>query len=146
MFRKRKNISVNKLSKITGISLGYISDLENNKANNPTTDKLKTIADALNVSVEAFFNPTSQLNFFEELGLRVDKPLNEDPKSEQLIHTFDIIPEVFTDPSETRYYISKHKIFSADGFDVNKLSDDEVLEFGNTLLEQMKMVSYKYKK
>lgn len=27
-----------------------------------------------------------------------------------------------------------------------KLDDDEILEFANALLEQMKMVSYKYKK
>lgn len=60
--------------------------------------------------------------------------------------TLGIIPEEFTDPKETRIYIGKHKIFSSEGFDVNKLSDEEVLEFGNALLEQMKMVSYKYKK
>jgi len=56
------------------------------------------------------------------------------------------IPLEFTDTTEALKYIKMHQIFSSEGFDVNKLSDKEVLEFGNALLEQMKMVSYKYKK
>lgn len=54
--RKDKKISINKLSKITGISLGYLSDLENNKAKNPSIEKLETIAKALDVSVNDFFD------------------------------------------------------------------------------------------
>lgn len=54
--RKNKKISINKLSKITGISLGYLSDLENNKAKNPSIEKLESIAKALNVSVNDFFD------------------------------------------------------------------------------------------
>jgi len=53
--RKARGVSINKLSKDTGISLGYLSDLENNKFKNPTLDKLKTIADRLGVPVEDFF-------------------------------------------------------------------------------------------
>lgn len=53
--RKENKMSINNLSKITGISLGYLSDLENNKANNPSVEKLNLIASALNVSVDLFF-------------------------------------------------------------------------------------------
>lgn len=56
--RKSKNISINNLSKITSISLGYLSDLENNKAKNPTMEKLSAIASALDVSVNDFFDVT----------------------------------------------------------------------------------------
>ena len=42
--------------------------------------------------------------------------------------------------------MNKHQIFGSGGFDSDKLDDDEILEFANALLEQMKMVSYKYKK
>jgi repressor LexA len=48
-------MSINKLSGISNISLGYLSDLENNKFQNPTLDKLKAIAEALIVSVDDFF-------------------------------------------------------------------------------------------
>ena len=68
--RKQKNISINNLSKKTGISLGYLSDLENNKAQNPTMDKLKAIASALNVDVEEFLK-SEQLS--EEKIAKVNK-------------------------------------------------------------------------
>jgi transcriptional regulator with XRE-family HTH domain len=57
--RKSKKISINKLSKMTSISVGYLSDLENNKATNPSIEKLNTIAEALEV-------PTSELLTTEE--------------------------------------------------------------------------------
>lgn len=53
--RKDKKISINKLSKATSISLGYLSDLENNKSKNPSFEKLNTIAKALGVPVNVFF-------------------------------------------------------------------------------------------
>lgn len=59
--RKSKKISINLLSNITGISLGYLSDLENNKASNPTMEKLQKIADALQVSVDEFMKPDEEL-------------------------------------------------------------------------------------
>lgn len=60
--RKSKKISINLLSSITGISLGYLSDLENNKASNPTMEKLQKIADALEVSVDEFMKPDEELS------------------------------------------------------------------------------------
>ncbi len=60
--RKSKKISINLLSSITGISLGYLSDLENNKASNPTMEKLQKIADALEVSVDEFIKPDEELS------------------------------------------------------------------------------------
>ncbi|WP_051115618.1 hypothetical protein [Clostridium pasteurianum] len=56
------------------------------------------------------------------------------------------IPAKFTDANLAREYVSKHQIFGANGFEPNKMSDDEILEFANALLEQMELLSYKYKK
>ena len=55
----------------------------------------------------------------------------------------ETIPEYFDDPQQARKYIERHQIFGADGFE---LDDEEILEFANELLQQMKMVSYKYRK
>ncbi len=57
-----------------------------------------------------------------------------------------IFPEEFTNAADARAYINKHQIFGSGGFDSEKLDDDEILEFVNALLEQMKMVSFKFKK
>lgn len=141
-FRKNKNISVNNLSKITGISLGYISDLENNKARNPTMDKLKAIASALDVDVDEFFKsePMSeeQLKEWDKYG--------ELTNAKKLTPTLNIIPSKFTKSTEARKYISMHRIFASEEFDLNKLSDEDALDFANEILKQIKLISYKYKK
>ena len=54
--RKSRHISINNLSKLTNISLGYLSDLENNKFTNPTIEKLDKIATTLGVSTKDFFD------------------------------------------------------------------------------------------
>jgi len=155
--RKIKNISINNLSKITGVSLGYISDLENNKAQNPTIEKLKTIALALSVEVEDFFKsePVSEGKLKEW-----DMKYNKDAKSTKEIKcieaeisntkkinsTLNIIPIEFTISTEARKYISMHQMFVSKGFNLNKMSDKDVLNFANEMLRQMKLISYKYKK
>jgi transcriptional regulator with XRE-family HTH domain len=53
--RKMQKISINNLSKIAGVSLGYLSDIENNKGTNPTKETLEKLAVALNVTVDEFF-------------------------------------------------------------------------------------------
>lgn len=63
--RKSKKISINTLAKQAEVSLGYLSDLENNKFTNPTLDKLNKLADALGVSVKEFFN--GEKNVTEEI-------------------------------------------------------------------------------
>jgi len=39
-----------------------------------------------------------------------------------------------------------HQMFASKGFNLNKLSDKDVLNFANEMLKQMKLISYKYKK
>ncbi|MFT9497206.1 helix-turn-helix domain-containing protein [Anaerosolibacter sp.] len=131
--RKKKKISINNLSKLSGVSLGYLSDLENNKVSNPTIDKLLKIAYILDVSVDEFFKEDTDSATNEKTYNLVEKSL-------------PVIPEEFTDPAEARAYVEKHQIFGSDGFDPDSLDDKEILEFANALLEQMKMVSYKYRK
>lgn len=60
--RKIKKISINTLSKSTGISLGYLSDLENNKAKNPTIDKLEIIAVALDTTTKDLLTTEDKLD------------------------------------------------------------------------------------
>ncbi|HLS53761.1 MAG TPA: hypothetical protein VK031_07295, partial [Tissierellaceae bacterium] len=75
------------------------------------------------------------------LGRTSDRNLNSTVPNDD-----NLFPEEFTDPKEARAYVNKHQIFGSGGFDADKLDDEEILEFANALLEQMKMVSYKYRK
>lgn len=54
--RTQKNVSLSELSRLTGISKSYLSDLENKKRKNISIDKLCKIAKALNVKVTKLFD------------------------------------------------------------------------------------------
>ena len=50
--RKEKGYTFEKLSELSGISTGRLSDLATGKRNNPTMDTLIKLADALDVSLD----------------------------------------------------------------------------------------------
>lgn len=132
----KKNFSAYKLWKSSGVAQSTISNILNNDNINPTTNTLGKIADALGVSVNEFFddeNPDENKTVKENNSTSIEKDL-------------PVVPEEFTNADEARAYVDKHQIFGSEGFDPDRLDDKEILEFANALLEQMKMVSYKYKK
>lgn len=53
--RKKKNITVYNLSKLTGISRSYLLELENNKKFNPSLSVMYKIANALEVKIDDLF-------------------------------------------------------------------------------------------
>ena len=53
--RLSKNVSLYKLSQLTGLSRTYIRKLENNKFFNPTFNSMLKIAIALNVNIKDLF-------------------------------------------------------------------------------------------
>jgi len=65
--RLKKNIKIEILSQETGISLGYISDLENNKKFNPTLDVLHKIANYLEVNIKDLFYSEADIEPLKEL-------------------------------------------------------------------------------
>lgn len=72
--REDKNISLNKLNKLTGISRAYLFDLENNRKFNPTLAMLEKIAEALDVNIkELFYSIRDVEDLKEEMYNRIDK-------------------------------------------------------------------------
>lgn len=54
-FREQKGFTVNRLANQAGISQSYVRDIElGNK--NPTVDLLKTLCEALDITLKDFFN------------------------------------------------------------------------------------------
>ena len=132
--RKEKKISINNLSKLTGISLGYLSDLENNKATNPSIDKLNLIASILNVSIDAFFRDD-----IDKWDSTIDiKQVKEEA-------TMYETGEFKTAEAAMQFILKQPAIMGYGGFNTNKMTDEEIIEFANELLNQMKLISYKYR-
>lgn len=132
--REEKNITQKDLSKYLGVSDRSVGYYETGQRT-PPPDIIEKIADFFDVSVDYLLGRTTIRNPY------INQNIKSNDKKEQ-----DIVPEEFINADEARAYVNKHQIFGSGGFDADKLDDDEILEFANALLEQMKMVSYKYKK
>jgi transcriptional regulator with XRE-family HTH domain len=88
--RKARKVSINNLSKISGVSLGYLSDIENNKGTNPTKETLEKLAAALEVTVDEFFKEDLDLtkpenSFAGSGGLSVKEQEKLDVEAEGML-------------------------------------------------------------
>ncbi|KNF10066.1 putative transcriptional regulator [Gottschalkia purinilytica] len=116
-YRKERKLTQKDLSKMANISRSYLADVENERYN-PSLIVLNAIAESLNIN-------TSQLLD------GVDS--KESPQ--------------FETPEEAMEFILKQPaIMGFGGFDINTMDDDQILDFANELLRQLKLISYKYKK
>ena len=72
--RKKKNLSLYRLMKITGLSYSYLSELENNKVFNPTLATMYKIANALEVKIDDLFYSELDIDSLkEEMYRRIDE-------------------------------------------------------------------------
>lgn len=53
--REKKGMTLEQLEKKTGLSVGYLCNLENNKRVNPSMETMKKIAEALESTVQELF-------------------------------------------------------------------------------------------
>ncbi|WP_353096392.1 helix-turn-helix transcriptional regulator [Tissierella praeacuta] len=125
------NINQKELAKKVGVTEVTISRYMTGERK-PRIDIANKMAEILSTTTDYLMGTSDIRNPYEGKVIK---------KEEQ-----DIVPEEFTSADEARAYVNKHQIFGSGGFDADKLDDNEILEFANALLEQMKMVSYKYKK
>lgn len=66
LLRRSKNITLYKLSQVTGISRTYLRELENNNVFNPTMKILDKIANALDVTIKDLFYYDNDVNKLKE--------------------------------------------------------------------------------
>lgn len=124
--REERGLDQEDVAKAAGVSVAYISLIESNKRQNPSTKVLKKIANILGVSVEELFKDTNNNN--------------ADNDQEHMSIEFKTPDEAI------KFILEQNVIMGFGGFDINKLSDEEKIEFANELLRQLKLLSYKYKK
>lgn len=124
--RKNKKITLTHLSDKTGLSISTLSDIENGKSS-PKTSTLNKIANGLGVQLLDIIGPESNY-------LDINNSDNET----------DI---KFTDPVKAMaFIISQPTVGDYGNFDVNKLTDEDKINFANDLLEMIRMISPKYMK
>lgn len=90
--REKQNISIRKLSLLTGLSRTYLSNLENNKRVNPTLSSLSAISTVLNVDIKKLFYSDIELNKLkEEMYDRIDKFGIDSPEALEVSQIIDLL-------------------------------------------------------
>ena len=126
----KKGLTQYRLAKEAHLAQSTLSDILTGKNSNPRIDTLAKIADALGVSVDAFFDDNDNVE--------------EKPEEKTIEKDFPIVPEHFTNPDEARAYVTKHQIFGYGGFNPYIMSDEDILNFANEMIEQAELLGYKY--
>jgi len=120
--RIRLNLSYQDLADKTGISKSTLQRYETGFIKNLPIDKLEILAFALNAS------PSYLMGWKEESG------------------TSSLEFETIKNPEDAITFILKQPTLMAyGGYDINKMTNDEIVNFANELLRQLELVSYKYK-
>lgn len=134
LLREEKELSQLELAKILNISNSALSQYE--AGNRVPSDEIKKkIAEYFNVSLDYLMGTSDIRNPYS-----TDKTSNEKEYQNQL-------PDSFENPEEAvKFLLEQNVIMGFGGFDIDKLSDDEKIEFANELLHQLKLISYKYKR
>ncbi|KHD37681.1 XRE family transcriptional regulator [Clostridium acetobutylicum] len=131
-YMTKKGWTKYRLAKEADIGQSTLSEILSGKKKNPSINTLQKIASALDVTVDKLTDEqntsgslTSNENFQEELN--------------------DF--EEFKTPEAAMQFIVKQPALAAyGGYDINKMTNNEILEFANELLSQLKLLGYKYKK
>lgn len=126
--RNRMNITQEDLGKIIGVTTSTVGMYETN-VRKPSYEVLDKIADYFEVTADYLLGRVEASKGSKSNTISINK-----------------VPERFTNPDEARAYVERHVILGANGINPYKFDDEKILEFANEMLEQMKLISYKYKK
>ena len=90
--RLSKDITIYKLSKITGINRAYLTQLENNKKFNPTLKVLHKIAIALDVKVDdLFYSDLDVDNLKQQMYQRINVYGIDSKEVLEISHIIDLL-------------------------------------------------------
>lgn len=120
--RKEKKISVEYLAKELGVSKTTIYRYEDSTIEKIPLQVFDKICDLLGVSASELMGNAPKVN--------------EQPE----------LPSAFDNAQDAMEFIIKTPTLAAyGGYDPSSMSDETIVEFANEILQQLKLVSYKYK-
>lgn len=137
--REIKGLGLNELSRLSGVNASYISALERDEKKNPSVAILEKLANALEVNIDEIMKTETVTN--NDLD-NWDNNCNQIREEATLYET----GEFTTAEAAMQFILKQPAIMGYGGFDTNKMTDEEIVEFANELLNQMRLISYKYKK
>lgn len=119
--RKEKKISVDYIAKEIGVSCSTIYRYEDSSIEKIPINIIEKLSDVLGVS-------TAELMGNDKKNINVPMP-------EYFINAQDAMEFILKTPTLAAY----------GGYDPHDMSEETIVEFANEILQQLKLVSYKYK-
>lgn len=131
--RKANNMTIKELSNEAGVGQSTISEIETGIAKNPKSETLSKLADALNVTVDS---------------LLAEKWDDEYNPNGELAEQVKFIESLKLDsPEEALKFILQQPAFMAyGGYDLNDLSEEEIMDLANDMLLAMRLSVEKLKR
>ena len=121
--RKAKKIGVDKIANELGVSVSTVYRYEDS-------------------SIEKI-----PVHIFDKLCTILEVSAGELMGGEQRQQVSEELPQEFHSPQEAMEFMVKLPMLAAyGGYDVENMDDETIMEFANEILQQLKLVSYKYKK
>lgn len=137
--RDAKGVTQTQASKDTRINNKTLSGYERN-VSEPDFETIKILAEYYDVSLDYLMGKSDIRNPYNQLPDKFNRSSNNK-------NTTINLPTEFSTPEEAiKFVLEQNVIMGFGGFDVDELSDEEVVEFANSLLEHLKLLSLKYKK
>lgn len=140
-YREENNYSLREFSKICGISHTYIDKLEkgvdprSGKTVEPTLDTLEKVSQSMNMTLKTLLSHIGKIDS------------NQDYQTEDKSEDNDSALQEFTSAEEAmKFILQQPALMAFGGYDLDEMADDELIQFANELLGQLKLLSYKYKK
>lgn len=140
--REEKKLGLNETARLAGISPSYLSDIEKGNKTNPSMEVLQRIADALDVSIEEFFKsePASQQQLKEW-----DDKYNPNGKLAEQVKFIESLK--LGSPEEAlKFILSQPNFMAYGGYNLDDLSEEEILDLANDMLLAMKLSIEKKRK
>lgn len=128
--REKRKMSLRDFSELLGISHTYLKKLETGC--NPTTGK------PVSPTIETLSEISKSLNIPLEYLLKVAGYVKDDNNLQEPLH--------FSTPQEALSFILKQEMVADfGGYDLENMSDDEIMEMADDIADMLKIISRKHK-
>jgi DNA-binding XRE family transcriptional regulator len=136
------NMTFEELSAKTNIPIKFFDNIDNIIPDEGDYDRLKLIANTLGLEESILLKALSRQ---EPPVYEGTSSTPEDDFVQEESTSYDV--DEFRDPESAMAFLIKQPSLAAyGGYDPKAMSDDEVIEFANELLRQLKLLGFKYKK
>ncbi|MBU5439457.1 helix-turn-helix domain-containing protein [Tissierella sp. MSJ-40] len=131
--RQRYGMTIKELSDKSGVGQSTISEIETGKAKNPKSETLSKLASVLNVTID------------ELMADKWDDQYNENGKLSEQIKRIESL-EFLTPEDALKFILEQPALMAYGGYDLDKMTDDEIMGLANDMLFAMKLSIEKMKR